>query len=159
MSGPPRGHGSRYGQLGCIQLWWTVRDMLPVGLDTLRLFLHVLAATIWVGGQLTLAGLVPGLRALSPEAPRTVARRFNQIAWPAFAVLVATGIWNVFAVHAVWHGRYGTTLMIKIAVVALSGISAWAHAASRSTAGLAGWGALSALSAMAALFLGIVLAG
>jgi hypothetical protein len=49
--------------------------------------------------------------------------------------------------------------MIKIAVVALSGISAWAHAASRSTAGLATWGAVSALSAIGALFLGIVLAG
>jgi putative copper export protein len=57
--------------------------VLPVHIATVRLFLHVLAATVWVGGQLTLAGLVPGLRALSPDAPRVVARRFNQIAWPA----------------------------------------------------------------------------
>jgi hypothetical protein len=28
---------------------------------------------------------------------RAAARRFNQIAWPAFAVLVATGIWNIVA--------------------------------------------------------------
>jgi hypothetical protein len=28
--------------------------MLPVSWDTIRLFLHVLAATIWVGGQATL---------------------------------------------------------------------------------------------------------
>ena len=32
--------------------------MLPVTWATVRVFLHVLAATIWVGGQLTLAGLV-----------------------------------------------------------------------------------------------------
>lgn len=34
--------------------------------DTIRLFLHVLAATIWVGGQITLAALVPvSTRAIS----------------------------------------------------------------------------------------------
>ena len=32
--------------------------MLPLTVDTVRLSLHVLAATVWVGGQLTLAGLV-----------------------------------------------------------------------------------------------------
>ena len=32
--------------------------MLAVSWDTIRLFLHVLAATIWVGGQLVLAALV-----------------------------------------------------------------------------------------------------
>jgi hypothetical protein len=36
--------------------------MLAVSWDTIRLFLHVLAATIWVGGQLVLAALVPILR-------------------------------------------------------------------------------------------------
>jgi putative copper export protein len=133
--------------------------VLDVTLETVRLFLHVLAATIWVGGQLTLAGLVPGLRALSPEAPRAVGRRFAQLAWPAYAVLVATGIWNILAIHPAWGGPYGTTLMVKIGVVALSGISAWAHGISRSPAALAVWGALSALSAVTALFLGVLLAG
>ena len=36
--------------------------MLAVSWDTIRLFLHILAATIWVGGQLVLAALVPVLR-------------------------------------------------------------------------------------------------
>jgi putative copper export protein len=63
--------------------------MLSVSWDTIRLFLHVLAATVWVGGQNTLAALVPALRRLSAEMPRTAGRRFNQIAWPAFAVLHA----------------------------------------------------------------------
>ena len=133
--------------------------MLDVRLQTVRLFLHVLGATVWVGGQLTLAGLVPGLRAISPDAPRTVARRFNQLAWPAYGVLVLTGIWNITAVHATWHGAYGVTLMVKIAVVALSGLSAWAHAVSRSPRGLAIWGALTGTSAIAALFLGVLLHG
>ena len=68
--------------------------MLSVSWDTIRLFLHVLAATIWVGGQITLAALVPVLRRLGADIPRAAARRFNQVAWPAFAVLVITGIWN-----------------------------------------------------------------
>jgi hypothetical protein len=27
------------------------------------------------------------------------ARRFNQVAWTAFAVLVATGVWNIIAIR------------------------------------------------------------
>ena len=133
--------------------------MLPVSVSTVRLFLHVLAATVWVGGQLTLAGLVPGLRGVSPDAPRIVARRFNLIAWPAYALLVVTGIWNVMAVHASFSGEYGVTLAVKIAVVIASGISAAAHAMSTSKTGLAVWGAITGISALTALFLGILLAG
>jgi putative copper export protein len=133
--------------------------VLDVTLQTIRLFLHVLAATVWVGGQLTLAGLVPGLRGLSPDAPRAAARRFALMAWPAYCVLIVTGIWNVLAVHATWSGTYGTTLILKIAVVAASGIAAWAHSVSRSVFTLALWGSLAAFSAIAALFLGILLHG
>lgn len=131
--------------------------MIPVSLSTVRLFLHVLAATVWVGGQLTLAGLVPVLRRLSPEAPRLAARKFATIAWSAYAVLVVTGIWNVVAIHSELQGRARTTLLVKIVVVAISGISAAAHGATRSRRGLAVWGALTALSALAALFLGVML--
>jgi putative copper export protein len=133
--------------------------MLPVSWDTIRLFLHVTAATIWVGGQFTLAGLVPGLRALSPDAPRAAARRFNLIAWPAYFVLIATGIWNVFAVPDIaFDTAYGKTLMVKVVVAIFSGLAAFLHSISRTKAGLAIWGALSALSAIAALFLGVLLA-
>ncbi len=133
--------------------------MLPVDLHTVRLYVHVLAATVWVGGQLTLAGLVPGLRAIAPDAPRIVARRFNRIAWPAYAVLVATGIWNIAAVHASWRGAYGVTLMAKVVVVALSGLSAWLHTVSRTPRGLAVWGAMTGTTALGALFLGVMLHG
>ena len=101
--------------------------MLPVTWSTIRLFLHVLGATVWVGGQLTLAGLVPGLRALGPDAPRTVARRFNTLAWPAFGLLVVTGIWNIVAVDPTWDSAYGTTLVVKILVVVASGLTAFLH--------------------------------
>jgi putative copper export protein len=133
--------------------------MLDVTAQTVRLFLHVLAATVWVGGQLTLAGLVPGLRSVSPEAPRALGHRFAQLAWPAYAVLAVTGVWNILAVQPTWSSAYGTTLIVKIVVVAISGITAFAHGKSRSPTGLAVWGALAGLSAVAALFLGVLLHG
>jgi putative copper export protein len=132
--------------------------MLPVSADTVRLFLHVLAATVWVGGQLTLAALVPVLRAVSPTAPRVAARRFNLVAWPAYLVLIGTGIWNVIAVQSQVHGSYQTTLTAKVAVVAASGLSALLHTRAKTTAGLAVWGALTGLTALGALFLGVLLA-
>ena len=133
--------------------------MLAVSWDTIRLFLHILAATIWVGGQITLAALVPVLRRLGAEIPRAAARRFNQVAWPAFGVLILTGIWNVVAVRSQVSGSYETTLIIKIAVVAVSGVTAALHARARSPAGLAIFGALTGISALAAVFLGVLLAG
>jgi putative copper export protein len=133
--------------------------VLSVSVDDLRLFLHVLAATVWVGGQLTLAGLVPALRAAGADIPRQAAQAFNRIAWPAFAVLIATGIWNIAAESDKNHGAYATTLTVKMIVVAMSGITAYAHTRARSSAGLAIFGALTGLTALGALFLGVVLAG
>jgi len=133
--------------------------MLSISWDTIRLFLHVLAATVWVGGQITLAAVVPVLRRLGAEIPRAAARRFNQVAWPAFAVLVITGVWNVIAVRSQIHGSYETTLVVKLIAVAISGVSAALHARAESKAGLAVFGALAGISALAALFLGVLLAG
>ena len=133
--------------------------MLPVSWDTIRLTLHVLAATVWVGGQLTLAALVPALRRAGPELPRVVARQFSRVAWPAFGVLVLTGIWNVAAESDRDHGRYRVTLIVKIAVVLLSGVAALQHARARRPAALAVWGAITGATALAAVFLGVLLAG
>lgn len=134
--------------------------MLPLTVDTVRLSLHVLAATVWVGGQLTLAGLVPGLRALGDDAPRTVARRFNRIAWPAYGVLVATGVWNLLELPVGdFDVEWQVTLMVKITVVALAGVSAAVHAGARSRAALAAFGALGGVTSVAAVVLGIMLHG
>jgi putative copper export protein len=135
--------------------------MLAVSWDTVRLFLHVLAATVWVGGQLTLAALVPVLRRFGGDVARTAARRFNQVAWTAFGVLIVTGIWNIVAVRSqVSHtGSYRTTLIVKLIVVAISGIAAALHIRSQTARDRAIFGALTAISALAALFLGVLLAG
>ena len=100
--------------------------MKTLDLETVRLFLHVLAATVWVGGQITLAALVPALRGTAEGVTKVAARAFNRIAWPAFAVLVVTGIWNVIALdddRQVFH----RTLMLKYVLVLASGVTAYVH--------------------------------
>jgi putative copper export protein len=140
---------------------WKDDGVLAVSWDTVRLFLHVLAATIWVGGQLTLAALVPVLRRFGSDALSAAARRFNQVAWTAFGVLIVTGIWNIVAVRSqIDHSAsYRTTLIVKLAVVAVSGVAATLHIRSRTPRSRAIFGALTGLSALAALFLGVLLAG
>ena len=127
--------------------------------EALRLSLHVLAATIWVGGQLTLAALLPVLRGSDPELPRRAARAFNRVAWPAFGVLLLTGAWNIAAREGDSSDGYHLVLTLKLIAVAASGLTAWAHIRATSRAGLAVFGALTALTAIAALVLGVILAG
>lgn len=136
-----------------------ILGQLAPALDGTRLSIHVLAAAIWVGGQLTVAGLVPTARSLSREAPRQVARAFARLSWPAYAVLIGTGIWNVAAVA---HGQ-GTTwvavLVAKVAMAVLAGVAAFVHGRARTTAGLAVWGALAGVASVVALVMGVFLAG
>lgn len=132
--------------------------MLPIHTTTIRLFLHVLAATVWVGGQITLGGLVPVVRRLGQDATRSVARQFNRLAWPAFAVLVATGIWNLYEVDiASASTEYQVTLFVKLVLVAASGVGAAVHSRSKGTLALAAGGAAAAVGAIGALFLGVLL--
>lgn len=126
--------------------------------DTLRVFLHVIAATIWVGGQLTLAGLLPALRELGGDAPKKVARQFNRIAWPAFGVLVLTGGWNMSAVDfSERPNKYQVTMFVKFCFVAASGIGAYLHTQAKDRRSLALWGAVGGVSTIVVLFLAILL--
>lgn len=149
--------------------------MLPVTSASVRLFLHVLAASVWVGGQLTLAAVVPVLRTAGPGPLRAVARRFQQLAWPAFALLVVTGIWGLLEVSLTDRsGAYLVTLAVKLGCVTVSGTAAALHvlvAAPRvraatsererrraaAASGVAG--ATSTGFALAALLLGVLLRG
>jgi len=132
--------------------------MLPLTLESFRLFLHVTAATVWVGGQLTLLGLLPILRGFGPDAPKAAARRFNVIAWSAFGVLIVTGIWNLLAESPGSKGTaWNATLGLKLVMVAATGIAAAFHAGARSKVILAIGGAVSLLAGLAAVLLGILL--
>ncbi len=136
-----------------------VLGALSPAVDGVRVSLHVLAAAVWVGGQITVAGLVPAARQLGPDAPRRVARAFSRVSWPAYIVLLATGIWNAAAVHRGQPSAWKVVLMVKVAVVVLAGLSAWLHGRSTFRTGLAAWGAVTSLTSLAALTLGVFLAG
>jgi putative copper export protein len=134
--------------------------MLAPALDTIRLTLHVLAATVWVGGQIVMLGLVGPARQIGGDAPKILARAFARLAWPAFAVLVATGIWNVAAVHySSMDAAWKAVLMAKIAVVLVAGIATALHQQATTKGGLALWGSVGGTASVAALVMGILLAG
>ena len=157
--------------------------MLPITATTVRLFLHVLAATVWVGGQITLGAVIPALRPVAddpdPEAARAriraVAQRFQVAAWIAFGVLLLTGIWNLQALHVGDQGgEWLATLMAKLFCVAVTGTAAAVHilvaaprvraatdeSTRRRAAAFSGaCEGISVLFAVAALFLGVLLNG
>ncbi len=132
---------------------------LTPAIDGVRMSLHVLAATVWVGGQLTVAGLVPTARRLGVDAPRQVARAFARLSWPAYVVLIGTGIWNIVAVGKGQGTTWQVLLGVKVAIVVLAGLSAWLHGITKSRVGLALWGALAGTASVAALVMGVFLAG
>ena len=104
--------------------------------------------------------MLPELRSLGGDATARVARAFARLSWPAFVVLVLTGIWNVSAVHASHAtSAWTTVLFVKIGVVALAGVAAWLHQRSTSRRGLAAWGSVAGTASIAAVVLGVLLAG
>ncbi len=132
---------------------------LATASDSIRLFLHVIGATIWVGGQLVFAALVPVLKAKDAALPKLVAKQFNKIAWPAFGLLLLTGFWNLATLPKDLPSSYHAAVGIKMTVVTLSGVAAYMHARAKSTKGMALWGAVSGLSAILATYVGVLLAG
>jgi putative copper export protein len=148
--------------------------MLTIQGRELVLWLHVLAACIWIGGQVTVAAVIPLLREHQGLAA-LAGRRYQQIAWPAFAVLVGTGIANTANAHISWADLtstpVGRTLLTKLGLVALSGLAAAVHGflqaprAGRhrtgppSPATSAVLGSLSLLAAVGAALYGVVIAG
>ena len=133
---------------------------LTPGLDALRLFLHVAAATIWVGGMFVMLGLVPTARTLGPDAPKALARAFAKLSWPALAVLVLTGFWNLAALHAESKSMSWNMVMgIKYLLVILTGLAAWLHGRASSKAAMGAWGSIAGISAVLALLAGVLLAG
>jgi putative copper export protein len=134
--------------------------VLAPALDTVRLTLHVLAAAVWVGGQIVMTGLVGPSRQMGGDAPKILARAFARMAWPAFVVLVATGIWNVTAVHySSQDSAWKAVLMAKIAVVIVAGVAVALHQRASTKGQLAFWGSVGGVASVTALVMGILLAG
>lgn len=96
-------------------------------------WLHILAATVWIGGMAFLVlVVVPWLRTKgSPDAGkllRETGSRFRTVGWVCFGVVVVTGTFNLWArgVRLVDFSRsewlsspFGRTVLWKLAVFAL----------------------------------------
>ena len=125
-----------------------------------RLTLHVLAATVWVGGQLVLAGLLSTVRGLGADAPRRVAVAFGRLSWPAYWVLVATGVWNYLALdHGAASTAWNVAFVVKMACVALAGIGSYLHTKASTPRARGLYAGLGTLGSILALVLGVALAG
>lgn len=104
--------------------------MLPF----LNVWLHILAAVIWIGGMLFLSLVaVPVLRQvdsplLRADLFRKMARRFRRLVWICIAVLVLTGIVNVAYYGNTAPGSpYLKVLSIKLGLVAVLIVLGVAH--------------------------------
>ena len=96
--------------------------------EAINPWLHILAATIWVGPQVFLfVAAVPAIRTVEDaqvraRIMRVLTTRFGWLAWGAMLVLVITGIGNLFEIAPVDPEdindiNYGTILSVKIALV------------------------------------------
>jgi len=102
---------------------------------TLRI-LHVLSASVWVGGTVALVFVgVPAIRKLDGEARavamRTLGRRWRPIGWSAMAVAILSGLWLTER-HGGFHRAaldtdFDRTLILKSVLVALLVVGALLH--------------------------------
>jgi copper transport protein len=92
------------------------RGWLPSFAD----WVHLSAASLWIGGLLSLGLVVWRDTALR----RTAFWRFSEIAGPLVAIVVAAGVYMTFkrfpAVHDLWSVGYGKLLLVKLALVCLA---------------------------------------
>jgi putative copper export protein len=132
--------------------------MLSPTADSIRLFLHILAASIWVGGQIVLGGLVPKLRQAAPESLKVAANAFARVAWPAFAVVVVTGMWNILEIKVgAQSAEYHVTMFVHVLLAMATAMFAVIHSVGKTKLALALGGALGLLTSLGAMFVGIML--
>jgi len=89
--------------------------------DVIRWF-HLLAATVWVGGMITVAAIVPALRSngVSRKQLQAMARRFGAVSWLAMAVAITTGIAQIFRLDVELTGALAAKLILVGAAVMLA---------------------------------------
>jgi putative copper export protein len=128
-------------------------------IDTIRIFLHILGVTVWVGGQVVMLSLLPVLRSAGVEGlPAKAANAFQRVAWPAFGLAFITGIWNIMEVDmSDTTTAYSMTFGIKFLLVIVSGVAAWIHAKSTKPSIKGMTGGLGFLASLGALILGFAL--
>ena len=132
--------------------------MISPTADSIRIALHLIAVAVWVGGQIVLAGIVPTMRRNAPDATKVLAQAFAKVAWPAFILAIATGMWNLAIQDpADQGGEYAATFGVKMVFVVLAGVSTAVHSNGKTKIALALGGAVGLLSSLVAFYLGVTL--
>jgi uncharacterized membrane protein len=103
------------------------------GVYLLSVWLHIMAAIIWIGGMIFLViVLVPAIRrpefgAVAAALVRCSGRRFRWVGWICLGVLIVTGSvnlalrgvgWVEFWRLEFWQGPFGGILVLKLFLVA-----------------------------------------
>ncbi|WP_419553728.1 hypothetical protein [Candidatus Poriferisodalis sp.] len=97
-------------------------------LDTVRIVLHVLAVTVWIGGQIVVGAVVPVVSRAYPGSGKVAAKAFSRVAWPAFGIAVATGLWSMLSIPSEeTSSGWAMLLGIKMLLVLISGVGALVH--------------------------------
>lgn len=133
--------------------------MIEPTLDSLRVFAHLFAVAIWMGGQVVLAGIVPAVRQHSPEALTPIAKGFARVAWPAMVVIVFTGVWGLASIDVTERdSAYHATFGLKMLLVAAAIIATLIHSQGSSKAAKAIGGAVGLLATVLAAYAGVLMA-
>jgi copper transport protein len=84
-------------------------------------WLHLTAATLWIGGLVQLAAVV---WPTAPELRRSAFIRFSRLATVLVAILVVAGtylsILRLPNVHDLWTANYGRVLLVKLGLVSVA---------------------------------------
>jgi uncharacterized membrane protein len=98
--------------------------------DAVNPWLHIIAATIWIGPQFFLAAVaVPAIRTVADTQERArlmrlITTRFGYLAWGAMAVLVITGIGNIYEqdedLDFLFDHNWGIVFQTKMTLVILT---------------------------------------
>jgi copper transport protein len=109
---------------------------------------HLVAASVWLGGIVNLAiAWVPRLRAIGAAGRRQVVEvvlpRFGRVALPAFITLVVAGALDAAtelgSPRALWGASYGRVLIVKTALVGVVALLSYRHALRLRPRLLASW--------------------
>lgn len=89
-------------------------------------WLHLVAASTWVGGMIALGVVVASLRRAGADRAhlQAAARGFAWASWTAMALAIATGVAQVHLLYLPWSHP---PLELKLAVVAATVVVALAH--------------------------------
>lgn len=102
-------------------LSWSGHDAVDPGSSwktAIADWVHIAAASVWIGGLATMVGLV---WAGAPELRRAVFLNFSRLATVLIAVVLAAGTYLAIVrlphLHDLWTESYGQVLLIKIGLV------------------------------------------